>query len=234
MFRFIKIMLLMTVVLLGWTCSRKETTATDSEKKKKLPDQEIWDFQAKSTVNGRLEAVIRAGHMLRFNRDELMLFDAGVQVDFYDENGEHASVLTANTGEYNSKTEDVKAIGNVVVVSDSGITLYTEELFYYRQRDQIISNTNVRVETEEGHILHGVGFRSDAQMNSWQIDKPHDGVAPEGVDLSLDRFEKKTKKDSSAAQDSTALLDSTLVDSMAVINSTIADTSRIDTIKNKK
>jgi LPS export ABC transporter protein LptC len=214
-------------------CSRKETTETNSGTPKKLPDQEIWEFQAKSTVNGKLEALIHAGHMQRFNRDELMLFDSGVQVDFFDENGEHASVLTSDTGEYNSKTEDVKAIGNVVVVSDSGITLYTEELFYYRQRDQIISNTDVKVETEEGHILHGVGFRSDAQMNSWQIDKPYDGVAPEGFDLSLDRFEKKETVDSTSV-DTLAISDSTLVDSMAVIDSTVIDTTRVDTMETKK
>lgn len=212
-------------------CAREDSVAVDSEKAGKLPDQEIWDFQAKSTVNGKLEALIRAGHMQRYSREDLMLFDSGVQVDFFDEAGEHASVLTSDRGEYNSQTEDVKAIGNVVVVSDSGVTMYTDELFYYRKTDQIISTTNVKVETEEGHILYGVGFQSDAQMSKWQINQPHDGVAPEGLDLSLDRFEKREHKDS-AGIDSTMLIDSTLVrDSTSVVDTVRMDSTLRDTVE---
>lgn len=228
--KFLQTILLMLALLI-MSCSREESVPVDSGKSRKLPDQEIWDFQAKSTVNGKLEALINAGHMQRYSREELMLFDSGVQVDFFDENGEHASVLTSDNGEYNAQTEDVKAIGNVVVVSDSGITLYTEELFYYRKTDQIISNTKVKVETEEGHILHGYGFQSDAQMNKWQIIRPYDGVAPEGVDLSLDRFEKRDKNDS-VKVDSAAFADSALVtDSTAVLEMMPADTIKTDTIE---
>ena len=193
-------------------CSREERTVLDKTASQKLPDQEIWEFQAKSTNNGNLEALIRAGHMQRFSKESLMLFDDSIHVDFYDDQGEHASLLTAERGEYDTKTENVKAMGNVVVVSDSGITLYTDELFYYRDSDKIVSNTRVKVETEEGHVLHGVGFESDAQMNLWEIRQPYDGVAPQGVDLSLDRFEKKQKPDSALA-DSLAVADSVHIDS---------------------
>jgi len=71
--RFFKIVMLMFLSIFIFTCSRDETTALDQEKAKKLPDQEIWNFQAKSTVNGRLEALIHAGHMQRYSREELML-----------------------------------------------------------------------------------------------------------------------------------------------------------------
>ncbi|MBN1465832.1 LPS export ABC transporter periplasmic protein LptC [candidate division KSB1 bacterium] len=199
--KIIDIFALVILALVVSSCSREETTTFPGEAKK-LPDQEIWDFKATTTTNGKVEAIIRAGHMQRYSKESRMLFDDGIHVDFYDEKGEHASVLTAASGEYEIETENVKAIGNVVVVSDSGITLYTDELYYYRENDRIISNTLVKVETKEGHVLHGVGFESDAQMNFWEIRQPYDGVAP-GVDLSLDRFEKK-ERDSTLA-DSTEL-----------------------------
>ena len=123
--------------------------------------------------------------------------------------------------------ENVKAIGHVVVVSDSGITLYTDELFYYRDSDRIISNTRVKVETKEGHILHGVGFESDAQMDFWEIRNPHDGVAPQGVDLSMDRFEKKEVPDSVLA-DSTAEIKATDDVKSAEMDTTVVDTLKIE------
>ncbi|MBN1560621.1 LPS export ABC transporter periplasmic protein LptC [candidate division KSB1 bacterium] len=201
-------------------CRRDDSTAFQTGEARKLPDQEIWDFKATTTTNGKLEAVIRAGHMQRFSKESRMLFDDGIHVDFYDEKGKHASVLTAMSGEYDVETENVKAMGNVVVVSDSGITLYTDELYYYRDSDRIVSNKNVKVETEEGHVLHGVGFESDAQMRLWEIRQPYDGVAP-GVDLSMERFEKKPRPDSLRA-DATA-------DSMNVMSADL-DTTAVDTL----
>jgi LPS export ABC transporter protein LptC len=211
--------LLMLSLFVG-TCSRDDST-TFNAGGKKLPDQEIWNFKATTTTNGKLEAVIRAGHMQRFSKESRMLFDDGIHVDFFDERGEHASVLTAMSGEYDVETENVKAIGNVIVVSDSGITLYTDELFYYHDSDRIVSNKSVKVETEEGHVLHGVGFESDAQMDFWEIRQPYDGVAP-GVDLSFDRFERKSQVDS-------VLADSAAIDSMNVM-STDLDTTVADTL----
>jgi LPS export ABC transporter protein LptC len=217
-----KIIYILCFAIIFFTfCSRDERTVLDKTASKKLPDQEIWDFRARSTKDGNLEALIRAGHMQRFSKESLMLFDDSIHVDFYDDQGEHASVLTAERGEYDMKTENVKAMGNVIVVSDSGITLYTDELFYYRDSDKIISNTRVKVETEEGHMLHGVGFESDAQMTFWEIRQPYDGVAPQGVDLSLDRFEKNEKPDT------------TMVDSLAVADSTKIDTTLADSLSSE-
>ncbi|MBN1480617.1 LPS export ABC transporter periplasmic protein LptC [candidate division KSB1 bacterium] len=213
-------LLFFTVIVVQ--CSRDESTVMDKTESKRFPDQEIWDFEAKTTTNGKLEALIQAGHMQRFSKESLMLFHDGVHVDFYDDQGEHASVLTADKGEYDMETENVKASGNVVVVSDSGITLYTEELFYNRESDRIVSNTHVKVETDEGHILHGVGFESDAQMEFWEIRQPYDGVAPKGVDLSLDRFERKRQPDSTMV-DSNVGVDTTVFDP-AVVDSTRPDT----------
>ena len=209
------------------TCSREEPTIVNRDEAKRLPDQELVNFTVRTTTKGKLEVLIHAGHMRRFSKESLMLFDNGVKVDFFDAKGEHASTLTSDGAEYDDDTKDVKAIGNVVVVSDSGVTLYTDELFYYRESGKIISNKPVKVETDEGHILHGVGFESDAQMDSWEIREPYDGVAPQSVDLSTDRFAKKEIPDSLAA-DSTMLVD-VVVDSSAVVDSIKIDTTVVDT-----
>lgn len=199
-------------LLLFAACEQHESTSTAPKDTQEMPDHEMWNFKVIATSKGKMEAVIQAGHMQRFSQKSVSLFDQGVYIDFYGADGDTASVLTADGGEYDENTSNVKAIGNVVVVSDSGFTLYTEELFYYKESDQILSNVQVKVTTTAGDTLYGVGFESDAQMNSWHIKQLYNGIAHKGVDLSIDRLSRDstavvessdstfTKKDSTAEQ----------------------------------
>ncbi len=50
-------------------------------------------------------------------------------MDFY-RDGAHFSVLTADSGSADLQTHDVHTWGNVVVVTDDGRRLETEELFF--------------------------------------------------------------------------------------------------------
>ncbi|MDZ7370103.1 MAG: LPS export ABC transporter periplasmic protein LptC [candidate division KSB1 bacterium] len=159
------------------------------------PDQEIWNFSVTATDRGNLQAVIRAGHMRRYANRSLLIFDQGVHIDFYDQDGKHASVLTAEGGELDDNTTNVKAIGNVVVKSDSGFTLYTDELFFNKERNRIYSNVTVMVTTDKGDTLRGVGFESDTQMNDWHIQKPFEGIIHKGADLQF-KSKKPSRKDS--------------------------------------
>lgn len=199
---------LFVFLFFGFYCNREEPTVVDPELSKTIPDQEMLNFQAKISKKGNLEAIINAGHMKRFSRESLALFDRGVHIDFYDETGQVASELTADGGELKEEQNDVKLTGNVVVVSDSGFTLFTEELFYYEYSDKIFSKVDVLVVTEDGDTLRGKGFESDTKMNFWEIKQPYDGVAHKGVDLSYDRFDKEVEND-------TVRTDSTIVDSLA-------------------
>lgn len=176
-------------------CDKHDSTPVEVREKVDLPDQEMWNFKITATDRGTLQAIINAGHMRRFANRSLALFDEGVHIDFFDEKGETASVLTAKGGELDENTTNVKVIGNVVVVSDSGFTLNTEELFYYKESGRILSNVKVMVTTEQGDTLRGVGFESDTQMNGWRIKQPYNGVAHKGADLSLDRLKKAAPTD---------------------------------------
>ncbi len=198
-------------------CSQQDPTQTQPVSNTDVPTQEMWDAQIRSTDKGELKALINFGHMERYSNKSLLLFDDGIDIDFYNDRGEKSSKLTAEGGEMDENTEDVKAYGNVVVVSDSGFTLYTDELYYYKERDKIISNVQVKVTTTDGDTLHGVGFESDSQMHYWEIREPHDGVSHKAVDLSLDRWEKDDQPDS-AGTDSTVV-----ADSLAITDSTTVE-----------
>lgn len=204
-----KRLMIVAVLLSGLCgCERREA-APEVYQKSDVPDQEIWNFTVTATDKGNLQAVIQAGHMRRFSNRALALFDQGVHIDFYDEHGRPASVLTALGGESDDNSGNVKIVGNVVVVSDSGFTLHTEELLYRKAENRIFSNVKVMVTTDRGDTLRGVGFESDTQMNDWRILNPYEGVAHKGADLRLESRRKPAPAERQSAVPDSASADST-------------------------
>lgn len=200
---FYQIVLVLLGILVGG-CSEKKTEAVSTEKQEKeYPSQEMWNSELYLSKEGRNQAVVRFGHMIKYDSKDVFYFDEGVQVDFFDKEGNHTSHLTSDRGEYFEKTEDVRGLGNVVVVSDSGVTLHTAALRWDNRRGKIISDTLVRVTTQENDTLYGIGFESNADLSRRVIRKPW-GVSTKKIDF--DKLEMELSKP--AAADSLAPPDS--------------------------
>lgn len=149
---------------------REEEVITDSETEL-MPDQESWNSQIILTSNGIKVAMVNAGHIIKFNRRNVLIMDEGLVVDFFNDQDLHTSQLTADAGEVNERLNDLTATGNVVVISDSGETLYTEKLLWNNKLQKIFSEVEVMI-TTGSDTLYGVGFESDAALNSWTIKEP--------------------------------------------------------------
>jgi LPS export ABC transporter protein LptC len=99
-----------------------------------------------------------------------------VHTTFYTQTGAKDAVLTSQRGTYNSRTNNMIARKNVVVVSEDGRRLTTPELIYNQQKNEI-SSDSAFVLTEPNRRLEGIGFRSDPNMNNIQILKGASGMA---------------------------------------------------------
>ena len=117
------------------------------------------------------EGIARA----RMQGDTLYFFDDNTRIEienpfvtFYSSNGAKDGVLTARHGTSNTRTSNMIARRNVVVVSEDGRRLTTPELIYNQQRNEI-SSDSAFVLTEPDRKLEGVGFRSDPNMKNIQI-----------------------------------------------------------------
>ena len=164
--------------------------------KGEIPDQEMWNFDVKVTKNGKLDAHLKAGHMLYFSDKSQSVMNEGVLVDFYDKDGKLASTLTSDSGLFNEKNQDVKAIRNVVVNSDSGVTLFTEELAFDQAKEKIFTDRDVKITTTKGDTFYGIGFESDPQLRFWEIKKLR-GTAHKSIDLSTEQFKKNKDQNDS-------------------------------------
>lgn len=137
-----------------------------------LPDQESWDVTIILTDQGMMRAKVQSGHLEKYNDREFVLLDSSVTVDFYNDKEQHTSVLTSDKAEINQSSNDMKAIGNVVAVSDSGITLYTNTLIWSSKEEKLHTKENIMITTEKADSLYGVGFESDSDLKNWRILNP--------------------------------------------------------------
>jgi LPS export ABC transporter protein LptC len=114
--------------------------------------------------------------------DTLYFFDDNTRIEsekptitFFTSTGAKDAVLTALHGTSNTRTNNMIARGNVLVVSEDGRRLTTQELLYNQGRNEI-SSDSAFVMTEPNRRLSGTGFRSDPNMKNIQILKGASGL----------------------------------------------------------
>ncbi len=146
-------------------------TPADAQSDTEVPDQESWQSTIIITRDGQKVAEVWAGRILYFKqRNETLLKDS-IHVDFFDSEGKHNSVLTAQEGRVDNATNNLEAMGHVVVVSDSGIVLQTDTLRWDNRRQKIISEVPVIFTTATDTII-GDAFISDPDLKNYEIKNP--------------------------------------------------------------
>ncbi len=153
-------------------CSEKEKSVPEVQNATVYPDQEGWNSILTATQNGQVAAIIRYGHMQRFNPQKTVYFTERVEVDFFDDKGKHTSRLTSNKARLDEKSNIVEAYENVVVLSDSGISLRTEKIWWDNGMEKVLSDQFVTITTADNDTLYGVGFESDQTLSNWLIKNP--------------------------------------------------------------
>ncbi|MFZ5518553.1 MAG: LPS export ABC transporter periplasmic protein LptC [Candidatus Zhuqueibacterota bacterium] len=197
--------LILTVILcigILVRCDSRDTGAVANFEELIFPDQEGWNSTVTSTQNGVVTAVIHYGHMQRFEKKKIVEFDQNVVVDFFNEKGAHTSKLTSEKGRLDEATNNIEAFGNVYVVSDTGITLTTERIWWDNRLAKIVSDEFVTITTAENDTINGTGFESDQNLENWVITEGR-GRLSRGLDLEIELKNKKHSPDSLVA-DSTA------------------------------
>ncbi|MBW7887823.1 MAG: LPS export ABC transporter periplasmic protein LptC [Bacteroidetes bacterium] len=135
-----------------------------------LPSQESWNSTITVTDSGIVKAIIKAGHIFSFDNSTVTHFNFGVKVDFFNEAGEHSSVLTSDSATVDEGSNNLEAFGHVIVRSDSGVVVMTEKLFWNNTQQLIHSPEFVRIQTPT-EKLQGTGFESDASLKNYKIFK---------------------------------------------------------------
>jgi LPS export ABC transporter protein LptC len=136
----------------------------------KVPDQEIWNAVITVTRSGETESRIFATHIVQYPNSNDMIISDSMRIDFY-RDGLHESYLTSDSGLVNDKSDNIVAIGNVVMVSDSGFTAYTDSVFFINDSNKVYTNSAIQIFSKED-TLYGTNFVSDTKFENWTIFNP--------------------------------------------------------------
>jgi LPS export ABC transporter protein LptC len=135
-----------------------------------MPSQESWRSTVTFSDSARVKAIVWAGHIASYRNERMTVLDDSVHVDFYNELGEHTSLLTSRRGRVNDATEDFEALENVVVLSDSGTTLRTEKLLWTNADRKVRTDAFVDITSPTERIM-GQGMVSDQGLKHYTIFK---------------------------------------------------------------
>ena len=170
--------LIFVIASISFTCHSLEDIDSKNTSAE-IVENEIW--QPIIILTRQEKRIIKAkSEKLYKNQNELALLVGNVEIDFYNDTGDHISMLFADSAKINEQNNDLKANGNVYVISDSGYTLTTHEIIWDNSYRMIIAEDSVMFTTSSGDTLYGVGFESDSDLEEWRISKPF-GIAREGI-----------------------------------------------------
>jgi LPS export ABC transporter protein LptC len=164
-----------TIVCLAACSSKKQPPVATHSPLADSADQVMYGARFNLTDKGLERAQLEADTAYFFEDNTRIELDK-VHTTFYTSTGAKDAVLTSQHGTYNSRTNSMVARKDVVVVSEDGRRLTTQELLYSQQRNEIASDSAF-VLTEPDRRVEGIGFRSDPNMKNIKILKGASGIA---------------------------------------------------------
>lgn len=166
--KFVWLIFITIIIFAGCSQDRVKPAVNTNINTEELPSQESWDTKIIFSDSGKTSAILYAGHLRVFDQANETLLDSNIHIDFFNTNEVKTTTLTSLKGRVNGKTNDLYAIDSVVAVSDSGVTLKTQELMWRNKDQKIVSDKFVTIITPKEKI-QGYGFESDQSLNNYVI-----------------------------------------------------------------
>lgn len=174
-----RLSLVLALGLAGGACSGLEqppTTATAADS----ADQIGFGLLHYMTSDGVRRLRLEADSAYMYERTQRhALF--GIRVTFYSPDGRETSTLTGNEGQYDWRTGDMEARGNVVVVSPDSRRLETTVLRYERATNRIIGPEPFVWITPEQRV-EGDAFVSDPEIRNVETTRARGDIGRVRID----------------------------------------------------
>lgn len=171
-FNHILLPILSACLILALFCGCREESGIEinNDQPVEEPDQELWNARIEFTQNELTTSILEASHISIYEKSGLTVADSSFRLDIFDSEGNHSSVLFADSGIVSGE-DSLRAYKNVIVISDSGAVLNTERLYWNRSTNSVRSDTFV-VLTTETDTLFGDSMVSDESLENWQVFNP--------------------------------------------------------------
>lgn len=142
---------------------------------------------------GVLAWKLKTAYLERWS-DKEVVFVRPVLVDIYDSLGERTAFLRADSGRMDLKFTYVYAYGHVYALTPKGASVRSDSLIWNKKDNLVTTQSYVRVVSEEGDVLQGQGFVSDAHMDNWRILSNVTGIFQDAARRLKDEDKKQAKE----------------------------------------
>jgi len=157
------------LLTLFYACNEKKLKPQidNSVSSEDLPDQQSKNATITFTENGKIKAILYSDEIRVLGDKNEKQLD-GVMIEFFNDDEVKTSTLTSKKGKIDERTQDMYAIDSVVAVSDSGVTLTTDELIWKNKTQKIVTDKFVKIISQD-EIIEGYGFESDQNLQNYTI-----------------------------------------------------------------
>ena len=189
------VVLLLVLILLA-ACTKVEEEPYPG----KIPERPLMVFNDTTLLDyyeGKvLSWKLKTAYLERWG-NEGRVFAKPVLVDIYDSVGIKVAFLRSDSGELDSRMSYVHAYGHVYALTPKGASVRADSLVWNKRLNKVVTESFVRVVSEDGDVLQGKGFISDARLDNWQIQSNVTGIFQDAAD-------RMKKEDQSARDQMTA------------------------------
>ncbi|PKQ60809.1 LPS export ABC transporter periplasmic protein LptC [Labilibaculum filiforme] len=158
-------------MLLSCENSIKEVQSITSNEK--APERSGKNVEFIFTDSTRIKSRAFALEFLEVKTEdsEYQDFPKGGRITSYDKDGSIAGQIEANYAKHLISDQLWELRNKVVAISDDGKNINTELMFWDQGKGLIYSDQYVRITTDDGQVLEGIGFSSDDKMNKITLKK---------------------------------------------------------------
>ena len=139
-----------------------------------ISSAKVDTLNLKYTENGLLSSILVADQMLDFSANKFVFtdFPNGVKVTFYDKQRVRTTVVADRALSF-KKSGIIDLIGNVVIKSDNGQVLKTQQLYHDQKTNWFYTEHYFHYTDESGSQLEGPGvdFSKDFKVFNMQNSK---------------------------------------------------------------
>ena len=170
-YKFWKYFLVLPLLVVLFSCERESTTITKGMKKN-FPNRSLMDANISFKDSGRVTLNLRAPLIEEYSLIDspYTIFRKGLEVDFYDKASTKPGFFKADWGKLSDITGIYEGRGNVIIISENGDTIKTEQLFWDKNRKLIYSTKLVELIGKDGsRITAKNGLESTDDLEEYTL-----------------------------------------------------------------
>lgn len=132
------------------------------------PQLALSQWQTIVTDRNQLRVAVKADSLVQPVQNGRSDFAGHVNVVFFDQKGDTASVLSAQRGSVDHGGQHIAVFGNVEIRSQDRTHLQTDSLRWDRDKGRILGDGSVSITRPDGEE-RGIGFDASEDLKQWTL-----------------------------------------------------------------